>query len=547
MDAVNDPTVREIVVMKSAQVGWTEILGNVVAYHIDRDPSPILLVQPTLEMAEAWSKDRLAPMVRDTPALKDRIKDARSRDSGNTLLHKTFPGGHITIAGANSPSGLASRPIRIVLCDEVDRYPVSAGTEGDPISLARKRSTTFWNRKLLLGSTPTVKGQSRIEAAFESSDQRHYLVPCPHCEIFDRLRWDFVKWPEDEPRLAYYVCPHCGGVIADTDKVRMLAKGRWEATAEFRGTAGFHINELYSPWVSFGDTAAAFMEAKKRPETLQTWVNTSLGETWVEKGDAPTPEKVAAMRRDYALGDVPDGVRVLTCGVDVQKNRLIYVVRGWGRGMAAWLVDFGTLWGETDQPEVWQTLAGVLGNDYQGHSVRLMLVDSGFRPDRVYEFARRNQNAQPSKGSEALSAPVRMSKVDVSLRGRVIKSGQALWHVDTGYFKTLIHGRIEWPEDQEGAWHLPANVPDDYCRQLVSESKIVLPSGKSIWKRHDRENHAFDCEVYAAAAAKILGIDRMRSERPLEPVVIEVKKEEQKPPQRVSYLDAALAARRKRR
>jgi phage terminase large subunit GpA-like protein len=512
MDAVADPAIREIVVMKSAQVGWTEILGNVVGYYIDRDPSPILLIQPTLEMAETWSKDRLAPMVRDTPALTGKIKDARARDSGNTMLHKQFPGGHITIAGANSPAGLASRPIRIVLCDEVDRYPKSAGTEGDPISLARKRATTFWNRKLLMGSTPTVKGESRIEAAYEASDQRHYLVPCPHCETLQRLEFDQVKWPEGEPRKAYYACPHCGAVIEDRHKQYMLARGKWQATAESDGVAGFHINELYSPWVSFGDTAAAFVEAKRTPETLQTWVNTALGETWAERGDAPTHDRVLHLRAEYQSREVPDGVLVITAGCDVQKDRIYYVVRGWGYELAAWLIEFGVVYGETDQPEVWQRLADVLGSDYGGHSVRQTFIDSGFRPDAVYQFcrARPELRAAPSKGKDALTIPVRMSRVDVTHRGVVIKHGQTLWHVDTGYFKGLVHSRIDWPQDQPGAWHLPADVSEEYARQVVAESKITLPSGKVVWKRHDRENHALDCEVYAAAAARMLGVDRVR-------------------------------------
>jgi phage terminase large subunit GpA-like protein len=510
MDAVNDPTVREIVVMKSAQVGWTELIGNVVGYFIDRDPAPMLLLQPTVEMAEAWSKDRLAPMVRDTPALKGRIKDPRSRDSGNTVLHKIFAGGHITMAGANSPAGLASRPIRIVLCDEVDRYPPSAGTEGDPISLARKRSTTFWNRKLLMGSTPTVKGASRIEAAFEASDQRYFLVPCPHCEAFDRLKWDNVHWDEGNPRGAWYACPHCGGAITDADKLRMLQRGRWQASAAFDGVAGFHINELYSPWVPFGSTAAAFVDAKRSPETLQTWVNTSLGETWVERGEAPTHDRVMAMCGDYALGEVPDGAIALSAGVDVQKNRLVYVVRAWGVGLESWLVDFGELWGETDRPDVWGQLGNVLGGDYGGRGIRLALIDAGFLPDMVYAFCRSHPNARPSKGQQTLSTPVRLSKLDVTSKGQKIRTGQELWHVDTGYFKSLVHGRIDWPRDQPGCWHLPSNLPEAYARQLVAESKIVMPAGRVIWKRHDRENHALDCEVYAAAAAKILGADRSR-------------------------------------
>jgi len=519
MDAVTDPAVREIVVMKSAQVGWTEVLGNVVGFYIDRDPSPILLIQPTLEMAEAWSKDRLAPMVRDTPALHGKINDARARDSGNTLLHKTFPGGHITIAGANSPAGLASRPIRVVLCDEVDRYPASAGTEGDPISLARKRSTTFWNRKLLMGSTPTVKGSSRIEQAFEVSDQRRYFVPCPHCGEYQTLQWPNVTWPDGEPRKAVYGCPGCGGVITDRDKPAMLKAGEWRATATSDGVAGFHLCELYSPWVAFGDTAAAFVEAKKTPETLQTWVNTSLGETWVERGDAPTHDRVMALRRDYASRDVPDGVLLLTAGVDVQKDRLVYTVRGWGHYMASWLIEFGEVWGSTDEPDVWQRLADVLGTDYAGRHVRLALVDSGFRADQVYAFCRQNPVAVAAKGQESMSAPVKSSRVDVSLRGAIIKKGAQLWHVDASYFKSLVHGRIDWPADQPGAWHLPADVSEDYARQLIAESRITLPSGKVVWKRHDRENHALDCDVYATAAARILGMDRVRppAEKSAEP------------------------------
>jgi phage terminase large subunit GpA-like protein len=510
MDAVNDPTVREIVVMKSAQIGWTEILGNVVGYFIDRDAAPILMIQPTLEMAETWSKDRLAPMIRDTPALLGKIKDVRVRDSGNTLLHKTFPGGHVTVAGANSPSGLASRPIRVVLCDEVDRYPASAGTEGDPISLAKKRSTTFWNRKFLMGSTPTVKGLSRIESAFEVSDKRYYMVPCPHCETMERLQWDNVKWPEGEPRKAYYACPTCGGVIEDRHKQAMLMHGEWVATAESDSIAGFHINELYSPWVSFGATAAAFVDAKRSPETLQTWVNTALGETWVERGDAPTHERVMSMRGDYQSREVPAGALLLTAGVDVQKDRLYYVVKAWGYGMSSWLVEFGTLFGETDQPEVWAQLENVLSTEYGGHGIRMTLVDSGYRPEAVYAFCRAFPAAMPSKGHDELSQPVRMSRVDVTFRGVTIKNGVKLWHVHSSWFKGMIHGRIDWPQDSPGAWHLPLDVSDDYARQIVAESKITLPSGKVIWKRHDRENHALDAEVYAAAAARVLGVDRMR-------------------------------------
>jgi phage terminase large subunit GpA-like protein len=226
-DAISDPRIHTIIGMTSAQVGKTEtFLNNPVGYFIAQDPSPILVIQPTLEMAQTWSKDRFAPMLRDCPALKDLVQDPRARDSNNTILHKTFAGGHITMAGANSASSLASRPIRIVFLDEVDRFPTSAGTEGDPVSLAKKRTTTFWNRKIIMTSTPTVKGASRIEQAFLESDQRKYYVPCPKCGEFQILMWSNIRWDQDEnqkhlPDTAHYVCAHCEYKIKESDKSRL--------------------------------------------------------------------------------------------------------------------------------------------------------------------------------------------------------------------------------------------------------------------------------------------------------------------------------------
>jgi phage terminase large subunit GpA-like protein len=225
----------------------TELLLNGLGFYISHDPSPILVLQPTLEMAQAFSKDRLATMLRDTPCLKNKVRDPRSRDSGNTTLHKSFPGGHVTIAGSNSPSSLASRPIRIIFCDEIDRYPASAGSEGDPVSLARKRSATFHNRKCVLTSTPTIRGASRIETAYEQSDQRRYFVPCPDCGAQDSLKWANVRWPENRPREAVYVCEHCGSAWDDVTRQQAIRRGEWLATAPFNGVAGFHLSGLYSP------------------------------------------------------------------------------------------------------------------------------------------------------------------------------------------------------------------------------------------------------------------------------------------------------------
>jgi len=213
MDAVSDPLIEEVVVMKSAQVGWTEIINNIAGYFIDQDPAPIMVMQPTLEMAEGWSTDRLAPMVRDSPRLAAKIADAKSRDSGNKLLQKRFPGGQLVIVGANSPASLASRPMRVILADEVDRYPASAGVEGDPLTLAYKRTNNFWNRRKLAGSTPTIAGSSRIEAKFDESDKRFFFVPCPHCDEHQVLKWEQVRWEKTKSGAhradtAHYVCEH---------------------------------------------------------------------------------------------------------------------------------------------------------------------------------------------------------------------------------------------------------------------------------------------------------------------------------------------------
>lgn len=283
MDAIGDPAIEQVVVMSSAQVGKTEILSNTIGYYVDFDPSPIMLVQPDEAMAETFSKDRLASMFRDSPSLRNKVASPRTRDSGNTILHKRFPGGHITMVGANAPSGLASRPIRVVLLDEVDRYPMSAGTEGDPVNLAIARTKNFWNRRIVMVSTPTVKGFSRIEKAFEQSDQRHFFVPCPHCGHEHILRWANVKW-KDDPALALLVCPSCEKNFTTAQKNNAVKKGHWKATAPFNRIAGFHLNELYSPWRTLAEIVDDFLRAKDDPCTLQVWMNTSLGEAWEDQG-----------------------------------------------------------------------------------------------------------------------------------------------------------------------------------------------------------------------------------------------------------------------
>ena len=411
MDAISDPRVESVVIMSSAQVGKTEVINCAIGYHIDQDPAPIMVVMPTERDAEAWSKDRFAPMARDTPCLAGRISDPKSRDGSNKILHKRFPGGHLTIVGANAPSGLASRPIRILLCDEVDRYPASAGAEGDPVNLAKKRTVTFWNRKVVLVSTPTVRGTSRIEAAFAESDRRRYLVPCAACGAEQVLAWDRVRWDKDadgthRPETARYHCVGCDAPWSDALRWRAVRAGRWVAEAPFAGIAGFHLNEIYSSWVRLEAMVRAFLSAKAGGEaTMKTFVNTSLGESWVETGEAPDWRRLADRREEWKPGTVPAGALFLTAGADVQKDRIEVDIWAWGRGLSSWLVDHIVIPHGPERSESWAALDALLGRTWphaRGAAMRLarLAIDTGYETSAVYAWSRRAGFAQvsPVKG-----------------------------------------------------------------------------------------------------------------------------------------------------
>lgn len=544
MDAVSDPLIEEVVVIKSAQVGWTEIIGNIVAYFVDQDPSSILVLQPTLDMAEAWSKDRLAPMVRDTPCLTAKIAGARSRDSGNTVLHKKFAGGQLAIAGANSAASLASRPIRVVLADEVDRYPASAGTEGDPLTLAYKRTNNFWNRRKLAGSTPTIAGVSRIEAKFEESDQRRFYVPCPHCGHHQVLRWEQVRWEKSKsgqhrPETAAYVCEDCGVLWSDAERWGSVRHGEWRATKPFNGIAGFHIWEAYSPWVKLAETVKAFLEAKKHPETLKVWTNTALGETWAEKGEAPDWQRLYE-RRDakILLGTPPAWVGVLTGSVDVQRGgggRLEFDVWGWGQGLARVLVEHIEVTGDPADKATWEALDREIGREWTTSDGRCLkvsriAVDSGDGENtmHVYAWARRHPGlVMAIKGRHAtgVGTPVAgPTWVDVKGKGgRVIRKGCRLWTVGTSMLKTELYGKLRLDVPVDGAdhaagfVHLPGDTGDEWIKQLVAEqlAKKRTRSGatKLEWQKLRERNEALDNAIYARAAAWEIGMDRWPEER----------------------------------
>jgi phage terminase large subunit GpA-like protein len=503
MDALGDPRVETVAIMTSAQIGKTEALvNNTVGYFIHQDPSPIMVVQPTIQAAEKWSKTRLAPMLRDTPALRGRVKDAKSRDSGNTITEKAFPGGLLVIVGSNAPAGLASQPIRVVICDEVDRFEESAGTEGDPVDLAFKRTTTFTGRrKHVLISTPGVKGSSRIEKAWLESDQRRYFVPCPHCGEFQTLDFARVTWPDGQPELAILACVACGSVITDAQKQGMLRAGEWRPTRPFTGTAGFHLNELYSPWRRFGEVARDFVKAKHRgPESLKVWINTSLGEPWDPRdGEALQADGLMARREAWTTGSVPAGVGLLVASVDVQSEpqRLEVQVTGFGAGEEAWLVEHVVIPGNLAQLDAWDRLEAVLTKDWDGLKIRAAAVDiGGHFTKQVYQFARRPR-------LRGLVFPVKGATTPQQRLARRSGTKARLWLVDTVAAKDTLAARLQIA-DGPGCIHFPQDLGRDYFEQMLAE-RPVRKAGRRAWEKvqADARNEALDLWVYTLAALEI--------------------------------------------
>jgi phage terminase large subunit GpA-like protein len=512
MDAVSDPMIETVVLMTAAQVGKTELINNVVGFHIHQDPAPMLVVQPTLEMAQTWSKDRLAPAIRDTAVLAERIADPRARDSGNTTLHKVFPGGHVTACGANSPSSLASRPCRVILCDEVDRYPISAGSEGDPVGLAKRRSATFWNRKIILVSTPTDKGASRIEQAFAESDQRRYFVKCVDCGEHQTLKWSNVRWEHDRPATACYVCEHCGSLWDDAQRFRAIRYGEWRATAAGDGkTAGFHLSALYSPWTPLEDSVRDFLASKRDPMRLKTWVNTFLGETWEEQGEQLDEYDLLNRREDWG-DELPEDVLLLTAGVDVQDDRIEYEVIGWGRGEESWSIEYGTLYGDPSTTELWARLDGVLqktrSHPISGEMVvRASCVDSGGHyTQQVYNYCRLRAGKRvfAVKGIGGEGKPI----VGRPTKNNIGKINLFPIGVDTA--KELVYSRLKMTEEGEGYCHFPLDRGEEYFRMLTAERKVTRyfkGRPRQEWMKIRNRNEALDCRVYGLAALGILNLN----------------------------------------
>lgn len=552
-DAISDPRVKMVVGMLCSQVGKSEgLINNPVGFHMHYDPAPILLMQPTLENAEDYSKDRIAPMLRDTPSLAAIFGTEKSRNGNNTLRHKKFPGGHLTLVGANSPAALASRPIRILLMDEVDRYPISAGEEGDPVNLALKRTTTFHNRKIVAVSTPTIKGKSRIESLYLESDQREYEVPCPHCNEFIVFEWKYISFSKNDSSTTTYTCRACSAEIEERFKMNMLRGGRWVARAPFNGIAGFHLNELYSPWKRWSEVVADYIRDSKNPMTYRTWWNTSLGLPFEEKGDAPEYAKLYLRREDYERGTIPMRGLFLTAAVDVQKDRLEVLIQAWGRN-ERWNIEHIILEGDTSNVKnrPWQKLTEILNDEYEhesGHKlmIRIMTVDTGYNTQTAYAWVKQHPGrAFAIKGSSTVQSIVSTPKnVEYRKDGQRIRRGLKIWHVGTDIAKSELYAqlKIEKPTDEAlaemdgkfppGYIHFP-KFPEEFFKQLTAEALVTRVKrgyARYEWIKLYERNEILDLHVYNRAAAAIYGIDRFKEKnwRDLEQI-LNVEYEEELP------------------
>lgn len=544
MDAVTDPRVERISVMKSARVGFTLSMSAAIGYFMHQDPAAVMVVQPTVEAAQVFSKETVSAMLRDVPVLsKIAVRDQSEgpKNSANTILHKAFPGGSLSFVGANSGAGFRAVSRRIVIFDEVDCYPPSAGSEGDPISLGEKRTEAFWNRKLIAGSTPLIAGASRIEKRFSEGDQRRYYVPCPHCGAMDFLafregdRGHWMAWPEGKPREAHFVCRGCGCEIEHKHKRAMVEGGEWRADAEFRGHASFHLWAAYSysPNATWGHIAEEFTVANKAgPLQLQTFVNTTLGETWTEKGEAPEYARLYQRREHYARGTVPEGVVLLTAGVDVMRDRLVYEVVGWLEDRQSFSVEAAVIAGDTAGEDVWTRLETDVLNyvwtTAQGGTMplRMLGVDSGDQTQTVYGWARRHLGRVIATKGVPGSKPIlgAPSSVDVTTRGRKYSRGAKVWPVGVDAAKKELYGwlRLDPPTVESGDPHPPGfchfpEYGEDFFRQLTAEHLVATRhKGFVIYEFHvipGRENHYLDARVLARAAAVQAGLDRLAARK----------------------------------
>lgn len=524
MDEFVNYETEEIIFCKCTQVGGTEVILNMLGYSIQQDPSPVMIVYPTDKLGESIAENRIVPMIKSSPSLAKLYHESRSQK-----LEHQFEGTYLTIAGSNSPSSLASKAIKYLFLDETDKYPGASKKEADPVSLARERTKTFTNRKICLTSTPTVS-TGYIWKALESADiVKHYFVPCPHCGEMIELKFKQLKWPKnsdgmtasDRADQAVYVCQECGCIITDQHKDKMLRSGEWRIIRTNNSTkkkVGFWINTLYSPFVRFSEIALEYINSKGDPEKMQNFTNSWLAEPWEDTKLKTSADTVMERRTQIPELIIPGWAKLLTAGVDVQETCLYWTIRAWGNYITSQNIAHG-------QAGSWADIERVMNLAYETEKndsrlvVALCLIDSGYDTDSTYDFCVNNSDwALPVKGSSnPMTNHFKLSKIN---KPDSKAFGMNLVLVDGDKYKDMIAARMK-KKNGPGAWMVYSSCDMEYAEQVTSEHKVNKKTGTKIipkWelKHSHADNHYLDCEVYAFAAADIMGVRSMHLDIPAE-------------------------------
>jgi phage terminase large subunit GpA-like protein len=524
MDVITDPDVHEIVIVGPSQLLKSEVELNAIGYFMHLDPCPMMMVQPDTKNAKEFSDDRIAAMIEATPVLKERVFKRRggSSDRKSNSFNLGFPGGYLAIASANVPASLASKPLRVILADEVDRFELSSGDEGDPLELAVRRTTNFWNYKIFKTSSPGLLAESLIIAAYKDSDQREFYVPCPYCGAMQTLKWggpkdNFgLKWYGNDPSTAYYLCEHCGEHWTEADKLEAIRNGRWKAHAPFNGVAGFKINALYNTLgYSWEKLVREFLRIKDDPKKLQVFVNTRLAEGWEERGESVSDSALMQRRETYPA-QVPRKAFVLTCFVDVQKDRLEALVQGWGKGEENWTVEHAFFRGDPDEDEPWDELESYLGHYFSHESgIRLplsvTLIDSGYKAQRVYDFVKKMSNPRicATKGKDGWGVPV-IAYPSGKRTGKDERKVD-LYLIGVDEAKDAVMRRLRKKPGGPYTYHFPKRedaLDEEFFKQLTAE-KLVTDKDKrgfrtKYWKKIRDRNEIWDMTVGNYAAIQML-------------------------------------------
>lgn len=516
---------QDVVFKKASQLGATEAGLNWIGYVVDHSPAPMMLVVPTLDLARSVSKQRIDPLIEANESISSKIKPARSRDSGNTTFQKEFPGGILTLTGANSPVTLSSTPARFVMLDELSRFPKEAGKEGSPIKLVLARTRTFSRRKRYFVSTPTVEGECEISDLFELSDKRHFYVPCPDCGHQQKLEFKQLKWEKDKPQTTSYQCVECDSLWKNYQKTHILKAGKWIAEAESE-IVGFFLNSLYSPvgWYGWEELVSDWLSAQGDPLDLKTFVNTVLGESWREQGEAPDYERLYERAEDYPIGRVPDGCLVLFAGVDVQKDRIEVEVVGFGRSLQSWSVEYFIIDGDPETSKPWNDLDKLLEQEFKfvdepeaGLRIKFACIDSGYATQAVYNYCRtRSGKIVPIKGRNNQAAMISSGRaVEIKYDGKRWRKGVTLFTLGVDELKSELYRWLELKTGEDGEYppkycHFP-KYSKEYFQGLCSEELQIKRRGGQpvyIWSKIFDRNEPLDCRVYARAATLIAGVHR---------------------------------------